>query len=64
MMEYEGKNIAVKRIHTLFELANKKIHQDEILAQRYASLARKVAMTARIHLPKKYRFQILLKPNL
>ena len=57
-MDNKIKKIAIARINTLFYLANKNVHRDESLTQRYSSLARKIAMTSKVRIPKKYRLQI------
>ena len=57
-MDQNVKQIASQRVNTLFQLANKTYKQDPQLAQRYAYLARKIAMAAKIRLPKQYRLQI------
>lgn len=49
------KRIALQRIRKLFYLAKKIVHEDYPLAQRYVDIARKVAMAARVRLPKEYR---------
>jgi len=48
----------MQRIHTLFRLANEAFDEDPSLAQRYVDIARKIAMSARIHLPTEYRRQV------
>jgi len=52
------KEIALKRIHKLFQLARDMIYEDEELAQRYVAIARKVSMAARVRIPKVYRRQV------
>ncbi len=49
------KQMALQRIHTLFRLAKETFREDPQLAQRYAELARRVAMRAKVRLPKEYR---------
>lgn len=51
----ETRQIALERIHTLFELAKSNIRKEPKLAQRYAEIARKIAMKTRVRLPKEYR---------
>ncbi|UCG45806.1 MAG: ribonuclease P [Candidatus Bathyarchaeota archaeon] len=52
------KRIAFQRIQTLFRLAREIIHSDPQLAQRYVSVARKIAMATKLRLPKEYRESI------
>jgi ribonuclease P protein subunit RPR2 len=49
------KRIALQRIHTLFRLAEKTVHENPELAQRYVEIARKIAMRTKLRLPKEYR---------
>jgi len=51
----ETRQIALQRIRTLFELAEKNIREEPELAQRYAQIARKIAMRTRVKLPTEYR---------
>ncbi|UCH32757.1 MAG: ribonuclease P [Candidatus Bathyarchaeota archaeon] len=57
-MSAAKKRIAVERIHKLFQLAQDMIHEDEELAQRYITIARKIAMAVRVHIPKEHRWKI------
>ena len=57
-MGFGTKSIALQRIQRLFYLAREAIHRDPVLAQRYTRIARRVAMAARIRLPKEYRQQV------
>jgi len=57
-MDASTKQIAKQRIQTLFQLAKETFHEDPALAQRYVNIARKIAMAARIRLPKMYKRQI------
>lgn len=57
-MNPDTRRIATQRVQTLFRLANETISEDPSLAQRYVKIARKIAMAARIHLPKEYRRQV------
>jgi ribonuclease P protein subunit RPR2 len=57
-MDADTRRIALQRVRTLFSLANETIHEDPALAQRYVSLARKIAMAAKLRLPKEYRRQV------
>jgi ribonuclease P protein subunit RPR2 len=52
------KLIAMQRIERLFSLARETLNEDPSLAQHYVDVARKIAMAARVHLPKEYRCQI------
>lgn len=55
IMKGKSQNIALQRIQVLLELA-RKVNQDRSdLAQRYLELARKIAMSVRLHLPKEHR---------
>jgi len=51
----ETRQIALRRIHTLFRLAKEKIREEPALAQRYAEIARKIAMRTKLRLPTEYR---------
>jgi len=57
-MDTSAKQIARQRIQTLFYLARETFNEDPSLAQRYVDIARKIAMAARIHLPKQYKRQV------
>ena len=57
-MDVATRRIAIQRIRRLFRLAREIVNEDPALAQRYVNMARKVAMTARIRLPKEYRRQV------
>lgn len=57
-MDFGTKSIALQRIQRLFFLARKIVHADPALAQRYIRIARRVAMAAKIRLPKEYRQQV------
>ncbi len=57
-MDTDARRIATQRVQTLFKLASEAISEDPTLAQRYASLARKIAMAAKLRLSKEYRRQI------
>jgi len=57
-MDATIKRIARQRIQTLFLLARETYHEDPHLAQRYVDIARKIAMAAKIRLPKEYRRQV------
>jgi len=51
----ETKRIAMERIHILFRLAKEAIREEPRLAQRYAEIARRIAMRAKVRLPVEYR---------
>ena len=55
------KQVALQRVHILFNLAKECIKEDPALAQRYVHLARKIAMSTRLHLPREYRHLICRK---
>jgi ribonuclease P protein subunit RPR2 len=57
-MDVATKKIALQRIRTLFHLAKETIREDPALAQRYVDIARKVAMAAKVRLPREYRRQL------
>jgi ribonuclease P protein subunit RPR2 len=54
----ETRQLALQRIHSLFRLAKGRIREEPQLAQRYAEIARKIAMRAKLRLPKEYRRMI------
>ena len=58
MVDPETRRIALERIHILFRLARETIHEDKALAQRYVQIARRLAMAARVKLPREYRRQV------
>jgi len=57
-MDAAAKRIALQRIRTLFHLARETIRENPVLAQRYVDIARKVAMAAKVRLPREYRRQV------
>jgi ribonuclease P protein subunit RPR2 len=57
-MDLTTKRLAMQRIQTLFRLARETFHENPALAQRYIRIARKIAMAARVRLPKEYRLQV------
>lgn len=57
-MDTITKEIAKQQIQKFFQLAKETFHDDPALAQRYIDIARKVAMAAKIRLPKEYKHQI------
>ncbi len=58
MVDAETRRIALERIHILFRLARETIHRDKALAQRYVNIARRLAMAAKVRLPREYRRQV------
>jgi ribonuclease P protein subunit RPR2 len=50
--------IAKQRIDTLFMLAEQTFHEDRALAQRYVDMARRIAMAAKLRLPKQHRREV------
>ena len=58
MVDAETRRIALERIHILFKLARETIHKDKALAQRYVNIARRLAMAAKVRLPREYRRQV------
>lgn len=52
------RRVALQRVQTLFHLANEVFNEDPNLAQRYVDLARKIAMSTRLRLPKEYRHHV------
>ena len=52
------KRIAQERIRILFTLAGQMVHERPDLSERYVEIARRIAMKARIHLPKEFRLLI------
>jgi ribonuclease P protein subunit RPR2 len=57
-MDDVTKRIALSRVRKLFSLAKEIYSEDPALAQRYVDMARKIAMAARVRLPKEYRRQV------
>ena len=55
------KKIARERIEILLEKADNVYKKDPTLAQNYADNARKIAMKARVRLPRKWRFRFCSK---
>lgn len=60
-MDFATNRIATQRIKALFFSARENIKNNPDLAQRYVDIARKVAMAARVRLPKKFRRQVCRK---
>jgi len=54
-MDGSEKAIALRRIRRLFELALAVVKEEPELADRYAELARRIAMRARVRLPPEYK---------
>jgi ribonuclease P protein subunit RPR2 len=57
-MNTSTKRIAIQRIHLLFSLARETFHEDPSLAQRYVDTARRIAMAAKVRLPRQYQRQV------
>jgi ribonuclease P protein subunit RPR2 len=57
-LNVDTRQIARRRIHTLFDLAREIIHDDPGLAQHYVDTARKIAMATRVRIPDEYRRQV------
>jgi ribonuclease P protein subunit RPR2 len=57
-MDASTKRLAMQRIQTLFRLAKETFRENPSLAQRYVDTARKIAMAAKVRLPRKYRRQV------
>lgn len=51
----EEKRIALERIKTLFQEAEKVFSRDKTLANRYVSLARKIAMKVKLRFPQELK---------
>ncbi|HEX9261633.1 MAG TPA: ribonuclease P [Candidatus Bathyarchaeia archaeon] len=62
-MNTTTKQIAENRIRILFEQADKVYETDPNLSGRYVEMARKIAMSAKVRLPLKYRRRICKKCN-
>lgn len=58
MTDNVTRQIAMQRIRTLFQLARNVYAKDPELAQRYVDIARRIAMAARIRLPREFRRQV------
>jgi ribonuclease P protein subunit RPR2 len=57
-MNASTKRIAMQRIQTLFHLAKETFNENPSLAQRYVDTARKIAMAAKVRLPREYKRQV------
>jgi len=55
------KDIAVQRIEKLIKLAEEVYSRDQELANRYAELAYRISLRARVKIPKKYKYRICRK---
>ena len=53
--KHKQKEIAKERIITLFEQATIQFPKNKSLANRYVTLARKIAMKVRMRIPQKYK---------
>ena len=62
-MKSNTKQIARQRVKILFQQAKKVYHDNPKLSNRYVTHARKIAMAAKMPLPKVYRLQICKKCN-
>lgn len=51
----ETRQMALNHIRTLLKLAEQNIRKEPELAQRYAAIARRIAMRTRVRLPAEYR---------
>ncbi len=51
----QQKEIAKERITTLFDKANKVFPENKALANRYVTLARKIAMKVRVRMPQELK---------
>ncbi|MCD6484859.1 MAG: ribonuclease P [Candidatus Odinarchaeota archaeon] len=57
------KDIAFQRIEKLFHYALSTVKTDVELSRKYVLLARKIAMRARVHIPRTYRQMFCKKCN-
>jgi len=57
-MDSSTKRLAKERVETLFKLAMQISEDNLVLAQSYVTTARRIAMAAKIRLPKEYRYQM------
>src|SRR3989338_3564435 len=53
--KHKQKEIALERINILFEEAEKAFSKNKALADRYVSLARKIAMKVKLKIPLKLK---------
>ena len=63
MRKYVMKDIAVQRIGILLSKARETIKDDAELSKRYVYLARKIAMKAKVRIPRKWKLWICKKCN-
>jgi ribonuclease P protein subunit RPR2 len=63
-MNSTAKQIARRRVQTLFEEANHTYKDNPVLAKSYVLNARKIAMAARMRLPQSYKRSICQKCNI
>ncbi len=57
-MNTKNKKLVNERINKLFQLAKDTVREDEKLAQRYVTLARRLSMASRVRIPCKFRQQV------
>ena len=60
-MKSSIKQIARRRIQILFQQAKRVYHDNPSLSNRYVTIARKIAMAARMPIPPEYKRQICKK---
>jgi len=64
------KEIAGRRIENLYQLADEQMNSDPVLAQKYATLARNIALRMNVKIPERYSKRIcihckqLLRPGI
>ena len=63
MTERQTEKIAMERVRILFRLADETFSADPARAQRYVDLARRIAMRARLHLPRDLRRRVCRRCN-
>ncbi|MHA1859951.1 MAG: ribonuclease P protein component 4 [Candidatus Asgardarchaeia archaeon] len=63
MKRYVMRDIAIQRIGILLSKARETIKDDAELSKRYVYLARKIAMKARVRIPRKWKIWICKKCN-
>ena len=52
------KDIALQRIEKLFKMAEEIHVKDQKMANRYVEIAYRIALRARVKIPKKYKYRI------
>jgi len=62
-MDYNARQIAEHRIRVLFEQADTVYKTNPRLSSRYVEIARRIAMSAKVRMPLKYRRRICKKCN-